>query len=237
MSLTNMVLNWWKRLGGKYPETISWSPVSGQGSQGQTVAMWQTVIGVVPDGSFGPETDRLTREWQQAHGIDPDGVVGPLTWSEAMKGVGSSATPRAGGAPPGTRPLPQSIANQAAITAFAIETLNNRTIQMGDMSRRQINGVDVLARIEPHRWTHRNGKLVTNLDPPIRGVTLYQVIDPSQFGSDPVVWRVSEHGCDMGGEYRTETNQGGHMAEIGSQGERGCPSDIRGNPDKYRLKR
>lgn len=237
MSITNRLLDWWHRLGGSFPETIYYDAVSGQGSQGKTVEMWQTVIDVTPDGSFGPQTDQWTKSWQQAHGIDPDGVVGPLTWTAAMKTVGNATTPKAtGGPPPGTRPLPQSIANKAAITAFAIETLNDRSIQMGQTNERAIEGYPIVARIEPHTWTHRNGVLVTGLNPPIRGVTLY-VRDDATVSGD-VVWRVSEHGCDtMHGEYRTQTDQGGRMAEVGSEGEHGCPSDIRGNPKKYRFKR
>jgi hypothetical protein len=233
MSLTNRLLDWWTRLGGKYPATIRWDAPSGQGSRGETVAMWQTVLDMpVIDGSFGPMTDTMTKAWQGLHGIEPDGVVGPLTWGAAMKGVGNAATARTGGAPMGTRPLPQKTANQPAITAFAVETLNNRAVQMGDTNRRTINGVDVLARIEPHTWTHRAGKLVTNLNPPIRGVTLYEVIDASQFGCDRT-YTVSQHG----GEYATETDQGGRMAEVGAQGEHGIPSDMRGDPRKYRIKR
>lgn len=234
MSLTNRVLDWWKRLGGRFPETIRWDSVSGQGSQGKVVEMWQQVIDVSPDGSFGPQTDAATKAWQAAHGIDPDGVVGPLTWTAAMKTVGNAGTARTGGAPTGAKPLPQNVANQAAITAFAIETLNDRSIPMGATNRRTINGVDVLARIEPHTWTHRAGKLVTNLNPPIRGVTLYQIVDPSQFGCDKA-YTISHHGFDVGGEYATETDQGGRMAEVGAQGEHGLPSDMRGKG--YRFKR
>jgi peptidoglycan hydrolase-like protein with peptidoglycan-binding domain len=252
MGITNVLLNWWYGLHGKFPETIEY------GSHGKTVSMWQTVLGLdIPDGSFGPITVEKTKAWQADHGIDPDGVVGPLTWTAASKTFGSAATPKSsGGAPHGTRPLPQVVANKPAITAFALETLHNGLVRMGETARRTIEGIDVLARIEPHTWTHRNGKLVTHLDPPIRGVTLYQIVDPSDFGADEVVWRVSEHGSDVAGEYRTKTDQGGTMdqigddfnsrpagfmspvgAEAGSRGEHGCPSDIRGNPSKYKIKR
>ena len=229
MSLTNLVLNWWYGLHGKFPETIRFDAISGQSvGSSKTISMWQNVIDVTPDGSFGPATDQATRAWQNDHGIDPDGVVGPLTWTAAMKGVGNAGSPKpVSGPPAGTRPLPQAVANQAAITAFAIETLHNRAIQMGDTDRRTINGVDVLARIEPHTWTHRNGVLVTGLNPPIRGVTLYEITDPSQFGWDGPnrTYTVSQHG----GEYGTQTDQGGRMASVGHEPKRGLP-------DKYKIK-
>lgn len=212
MSITNRVLDWWHALGGKFPETISY------GSQGRTVSMWQTVLNIVPpDGSFGPITVEKTKDWQSEHGIDPDGVVGPLTWTAAMKTVGNSATPKVGGAPAGTRPLPQAIANKPAITAFAIETLNNKSIQMGMVTSRNIDGVQVMARIEPHTWTHRGGKLVTGLNPPIRGVTLYQITDPAQFAGDPVVWRVSEMGFDYGSTDGATDRLGGGMGSVGCE--------------------
>lgn len=190
MSITSRVLDWWYGLHGSYPETIRWDSVSGQGSSGQTVGMWQTVLGVEPDESFGPQTDAATRTWQAAHGIDPDGVVGPLTWKAAMKDIGTAKSPAQlpAGAPPGTRPLAQAVANKPAITAFAIETLNqSNAFPMGATNRRTIAGVDVVARIEPHTWTHRAGKLVTNLNPPIRGVTLYEVVDPSVIAAGDVL--------------------------------------------------
>jgi len=76
---------------------------------------------------------------------------------------------------------------------------------------------------------------VTNLNPPIRGATLYEITDPAQFAGDPnpVVWRVSEHGTDgiytlseHGGEYSIQRDPGGHMMETGSESEVGC-SDFR----------
>ncbi len=210
MGLTTAVLNWWYSLHGKFPETIE------LGSNGKTVQEWQTVIGVQPpDGAFGPITDQQTRAWQSSHGIDPDGVVGPLTWTAAMKGVGNASTPSTGGIPAGTQRLPQAVANKTAITAFAVETLNNYAIPMGGTSQRNIEGVQVMARIEPHTWTHRAGKLVTNLNPPIRGVTLYQVTDPSMFAGDPVVWRVSEHGFDYGSTDNVTDRVGGGMMNAG----------------------
>jgi hypothetical protein len=42
--------------------------------------------------------------------------------------------------------------------------------------------VKVVGRIEKHTWTHRGGKLVTNLNPPIRGATLYMVTDDKVAG-------------------------------------------------------
>ena len=61
-----------------------------QGSSGADVALWQTIIGTTPDGSFGPNTAAATRAWQSAHGVAADGIVGPQTWGKAL-GSSSSA--------------------------------------------------------------------------------------------------------------------------------------------------
>ncbi len=236
MGLMNSVLNWWYGLHGKFPETIRFDRESGQGSSGKTVAMWQQVLGVTPDGSFGPQTDQATRAWQAAHGIDPDGVVGPLTWTAAMKTLGTADKPQTGGIPQGTRRLPQAVANKAAITAFAIEVLNDRMVPMGGTVSRNVDGTQVMVRIEAHNWTHRGGVLVTGLNPPIRGATLYEITDPSQFAGDPVVWRVSEHGVEtLGGDFNSrapgsmspvgcETSAAGHIVGNSS----GCMSNVGG---------
>lgn len=67
------------------------------GSRGADVVAWQQVIGVEPDGAFGPLTDYATRAWQDLHGLTVDGIVGPKTWAVAESTVPTSAgpTPRA----------------------------------------------------------------------------------------------------------------------------------------------
>ena len=60
------------------------------GSSGPDVALWQKIIGVTADGSFGSGTAAATKSWQSAHGLNPDGVVGANTWAKAL-GSASSA--------------------------------------------------------------------------------------------------------------------------------------------------
>lgn len=47
------------------------------------VARWQRIIGIEPDGQFGPATAKKTMSWQKAHGLVADGIVGPKTWTKA----------------------------------------------------------------------------------------------------------------------------------------------------------
>lgn len=58
------------------------------GSYGSAVAVWQKMVGCMPDGHFGPMTQQATRDWQQAHGLVADGVVGPMSWWEAEPWLG-----------------------------------------------------------------------------------------------------------------------------------------------------
>jgi len=55
-----------------------------QGNSGESVKKWQTIIGVNPDGKFGPGTTAATKKWQTEHGLKPDGVVGSATWAKAL---------------------------------------------------------------------------------------------------------------------------------------------------------
>lgn len=55
-----------------------------QGSSGSDVAQWQKIIGVNPDGFFGPNTHKATIAWQTKHKLVADGVVGPATWGVAI---------------------------------------------------------------------------------------------------------------------------------------------------------
>lgn len=70
-------------------------PVLRAGSSGPAVRRLQRVIGVEPDGQFGPRTDVALRDWQGARGLEPDGVVGPATWRaiETAEGRAAPAQP------------------------------------------------------------------------------------------------------------------------------------------------
>lgn len=52
-------------------------------STGSDVSTWQVVLGLTPDGSFGPVTEEATKKWQREHGLVDDGIVGPKTWAAA----------------------------------------------------------------------------------------------------------------------------------------------------------
>lgn len=57
-----------------------------QGMRGPAVAEWQQkYLGIAkPDGIFGPDTVRRTKDWQVKHGLMGDGVVGPATRAAAL---------------------------------------------------------------------------------------------------------------------------------------------------------
>jgi peptidoglycan hydrolase-like protein with peptidoglycan-binding domain len=57
------------------------------GSLGDSVKLWQKILGVPQDGIFGPATEARTKQFQIAHNLPPDGIVGPLTWAAAKIGT------------------------------------------------------------------------------------------------------------------------------------------------------
>lgn len=55
-----------------------------QGSKGNAVKKWQSILGIKEDGIYGPATAAATIKWQTEHAIKADGVVGPATWTAAL---------------------------------------------------------------------------------------------------------------------------------------------------------
>jgi peptidoglycan hydrolase-like protein with peptidoglycan-binding domain len=55
-----------------------------QGSKGDAVKKWQSILGVKQDGVYGPATAAATKKWQTERAIKADGVVGPATWTAAL---------------------------------------------------------------------------------------------------------------------------------------------------------
>jgi peptidoglycan hydrolase-like protein with peptidoglycan-binding domain len=56
-------------------------PTLQMGSQGYDVMALQGMLNVIPDGVFGPLTDRAVRVYQVQTSLTVDGIVGPITWS------------------------------------------------------------------------------------------------------------------------------------------------------------
>jgi len=52
-----------------------------QGATGDVVRWVQMRVGCVPDGNFGPATERAVRAFQASSGLAEDGVVGAKTWA------------------------------------------------------------------------------------------------------------------------------------------------------------
>lgn len=62
-------------------------PTIKRGSKGKAVKIWQIIIGVNADGSFGPDTERATKVFQDDHGLYIDGVVGKNSWKAGLNSV------------------------------------------------------------------------------------------------------------------------------------------------------
>ena len=51
------------------------------GSKGDRVKQLQRLLNILPDGYFGPMTDKAVREYQQDNSLIVDGIVGAKTWT------------------------------------------------------------------------------------------------------------------------------------------------------------
>lgn len=81
----------WQKLCESKKGERSMVTISGQvprlrrGDKGTAVKVWQAIIGVEADGSFGPATEEATKAFQRAHGLVDDGIVGTRTWPAGLE--------------------------------------------------------------------------------------------------------------------------------------------------------
>ena len=57
------------------------------GMQGPEVQQLQRLLGLTPDGLFGPATQTAVVAFQKQHGLGADGIVGPQTWALLESGL------------------------------------------------------------------------------------------------------------------------------------------------------
>lgn len=58
-----------------------------KGNKGKAVKIWQVIIGAEVDGSFGPETDKLTKKLQKKYNLPQNGIVDKATWKAGLESV------------------------------------------------------------------------------------------------------------------------------------------------------
>ena len=58
-----------------------------KGSKGNTVKVWQIIIGTTADGNFGSGTESMTKTWQKNHGLTADGIVGKNSWKAGLESL------------------------------------------------------------------------------------------------------------------------------------------------------
>lgn len=60
-------------------------PIIKYGSTGKAVKVWQMILGVDPDGEFGPVTRAATIQLQKSCKLEQDAEVGSDTWAAGLK--------------------------------------------------------------------------------------------------------------------------------------------------------
>lgn len=68
------------KLRGQLPPPVG-RPVLRKGDSGPAVREVQTLLRLVVDGDFGPNTESAVKAFQSSRGLAADGVVGPGTWA------------------------------------------------------------------------------------------------------------------------------------------------------------
>jgi GH25 family lysozyme M1 (1,4-beta-N-acetylmuramidase) len=67
--------------------TITGMPTLQRGSEGKSVAVWQTIVKAFPDGIFDEITEDLTKRFQKEQNITVDGIVGSETWNAGINSL------------------------------------------------------------------------------------------------------------------------------------------------------
>lgn len=69
------------------------------GSKGDLVSQLQAKLGLNPDGSFGPNTEKALKAWQTQNGLEPDGIAGSGTLGKMgiVEAVAAPAAPVSAG--------------------------------------------------------------------------------------------------------------------------------------------
>lgn len=69
-----------KKVPRKYPGTLFM--LKNPYMKGEDVKAIQKILGIIPDGVFGPKTDKAVRDFQKRKKLIIDGKVGPNTWNK-----------------------------------------------------------------------------------------------------------------------------------------------------------
>ena len=58
-----------------------------RGSNGKIVKLWQLILEISVDGSFGPVTEKATKAFQKKHKLPESGIVDNATWKAGLESV------------------------------------------------------------------------------------------------------------------------------------------------------
>jgi len=101
------------------------------GSKGEDVKKLQEKLGLTPDGSFGPGTEKSVKEWQTKNGLTPDGIIGDKSWEKLFGNSTPSTIPTPVVIPPSEFKLealkghiPDSVIDQIPDTAVKFNITN-----------------------------------------------------------------------------------------------------------------
>lgn len=113
-------------------------PVLKLKSKGPEVERLQTLLGIEPDGDFGPATKKAVIAFQKANKLVPDGAVGPYTWDALERTVKPQPAPVKPADPEKASPTKPAMMPPAITDKVTVEVVQRK---LKDLNY-QVGGID-----------------------------------------------------------------------------------------------
>lgn len=117
---------------GARPLRLTTPYLQGPDVQQAQAALARWGMNLVPDGVFGPATQKAVEQFQRNQGLRPDGIIGPQTWATLQRQPTAPSVPTTPPQPPTHPPLPRTLRlTQPFTTGTDVRNLQQALAQSG----------------------------------------------------------------------------------------------------------